>query len=318
MRMLKYWCCLLLLITGFGLLAQSADNSVRIRASLGASAIQLGDHARLSVTISAPAGTQLGQTNHEVLNQSEGLELIEQIPRNQSASDPTLIVHEEYVLTSFTPGVFLVPPLSVAYTLPDGSRGEATGQSASITVTAIPVEGNEEISPIKDIYREPMRLSDLWLIILIVLLAIAGIVFWLKRQGILAVRKRKRPAEVLPPHQIAHQQLSKLEKDKSWENGETNAYYEQISGLLREYIQATFGIPATKQTTAEIESALALRQDIDGQTRHRLDELLRASDMVKFADQQPRSSDHGAWIAEVRSFVRATEPKPETPESSTV
>ena len=79
MRMLKFWCCLFLLITGFGLMAQSADNSVRVRASLGSSAIQLGDPARLTVTISAPARTQLGQTNHEVLNQSEGLELIEQI-----------------------------------------------------------------------------------------------------------------------------------------------------------------------------------------------------------------------------------------------
>ncbi|MEM6879184.1 MAG: hypothetical protein AAF544_11535 [Bacteroidota bacterium] len=137
------------------------------------SSIQLGDQTRISLTISAPAGTDLQETKHQILGESDGLELVQRIPRSQSASDPTLIVHEEYVLTSFTPGVFLVPALSLEYQLPDGTRGEAASESKSLTVTAIPVEGNEEISPIKDIYREPIRITDFWLPLLIFALLFA-------------------------------------------------------------------------------------------------------------------------------------------------
>ncbi|MEL6391402.1 MAG: hypothetical protein AAFR97_01545 [Bacteroidota bacterium] len=282
------------------------------------SSIQLGDQTRISLTISAPAGTDLQETKHQILGESDGLELVQRIPRSQSASDPTLIVHEEYVLTSFTPGVFLVPALSLEYQLPDGTRGEAASESKSLTVTAIPVEGNEEISPIKDIYREPIRITDFWLPLLIFALLFAGLVYWLRRRGLLGQGRSRRPAEVLPPHQTALVQLERLVKDKPWLDGRVGDYYERLSDVLRQYLNGRYDMAALKQTTAEIEGALELHQDIDGQTRHQLVELLRLSDMVKFADQLPVSEDHGIWISELSSFVRATMPKAESSEPKPV
>ncbi|MEM6398361.1 MAG: hypothetical protein AAF741_18575 [Bacteroidota bacterium] len=318
MRLLKSCYCLIFLFLALGLVGQETDQSVRARISLSKTSIQLGDQTTMTLTISAPAGTTLGETNVSVLSQSGELELIRAIPRSESASDPTLIVHEEYRLTSFTPGVVLVPALNIPYTLPGGSSGEVASQSASLTVTAIPVEGNEEIGAIKGIYREPMRFSDFWPYVLIAGLVLGLAIALLNRLGILGRVKKIRPAEVLPPHQTALVKLSRLEFEKPWAEGKIEAYYNELSDILRKYLQGRFGIAATKQTTSEIESALGLRQEIDSQYRHRLVSLLKLSDMIKFADQKPTSDDHAAWIDELRGFVRATEPKPEPTEPSAV
>lgn len=318
MRLLRSSCCLLLICTALGLVAQDNDQSVRARISMNKTAIQLGDQATLTLTISAPAGTELGQTDISDWGKGGDLEVIRAIPRSESASDPTLIVHEEYVLTSFTPGVVLVPAIKLGYILPDGSQGEAASGSASLTVTAIPVEGNEEIGAIKDIYREPMRLSDFWPVLLISALVLGILIVLLNRWNIFGRGRGNRPAEVLPPHQAALVKLSRLEFEKPWAEGEIEVYYNELSDILRQYLQGRFGMASTKQTTSEIESALSLRQEVDSQYRHRLVELLQTSDIIKFADQSAPPQDHAAWIEELRGFVKATESKPEPTESSAV
>lgn len=139
------------------------------------------------------------------------------------------------------------------------------------------------------------------LIVIGIILLIALITYFLRRKKEITVEK-----VIIASHVHALDRLHKLQKEQLWESGMVKAYYIQLSDILREYIENRFEIPVKESTTVEIKHLLK-PLDLDKALRKELINLLRTSDLVKFAKANPHTQENidaldtaFKWISETQ------------------
>ena len=127
-------------------------------------------------------------------------------------------------------------------------------------------------------------------------------------------RKRQKPAAIINPT-AGEAALARIDAAKTLlENRQIGPYLDRLSSILREYIEASFHIQSTRQTTAEIYSYLQSEHGmlhIPLQYHRDLTECLQLCDLAKFA-HLPAQYEHAAPIEEALIlFIRNTMPPPE-------
>lgn len=131
--------------------------------------------------------------------------------------------------------------------------------------------------------------------------------------------KRVRPAppvRVVPPWESALGRLSALEA-KGWrEAGKLEAYYVELSAILRHYIEDRFDLHAPERTTPEFLSEASSSGVLNDEHQRLLATFLRYSDRVKFAKFEPTAEDASRNFGEVKRFVEDTIPAPAPAEAA--
>ncbi|HXS99411.1 MAG TPA: hypothetical protein VN915_01950 [Elusimicrobiota bacterium] len=121
----------------------------------------------------------------------------------------------------------------------------------------------------------------------------------------------------LPPEQAAQRALEALAAEGLWERGEHAAYYLRLTEILRIYLEARFGAPATAMTSVEVARLVKSRlPDLKASAVVR--ELLNRADLVKFARIKPDAEDGPRDAASVLDLVRATAPRAPAPAKEAV
>ncbi len=179
----------------------------------------------------------------------------------------------------------------------------------SVSLQVVSVLGEKpaeaQLRPPQDIVpvRPPwLRYLPWGLGVLGLLLAAAGLYWWLKR--------RKRHLEIAarkePPHLWATREIERLEAQKVFEKGKVKEYYFRLSEVLRRYLEAIRGFPAAESTVEEISRYVHEEKD------RQLLVLLRQADLVKFADDTPTAARKDDEVRAALAYIRATAPLPET------
>ncbi len=130
-------------------------------------------------------------------------------------------------------------------------------------------------------------------------------------------RRAKRDAYAPPPPppwEVALQRLRELRRRNLPQHGRYEAYYVDLSAILRYYIEDRFHLRAPEQTTPEFLEAAQESGLLTGEQETFLAEFLRHSDRVKFARYRPASDEMERGMDQVHDFVRQTVPKPEREE----
>ena len=207
-----------------------------------------------------------------------------------------------------TPGICAAanPPLKL---VPDPQQGQASPMAQN---TAPATDTFHDI-------RGPVALPDSlgvlgWLLIGLAVVALVALLLYLW--------KRRKKGRKLPyPHEIALIELARLRPMMNPE--QALIYAEQLSEILRRYIEVRFLIHSTRQTTREFFAALSNPQAVtarDGliprepgmavsnmaEHRDHLQECLEQCDMAKFAHCVPDQQDMEAMEQAVRGFIEAT------------
>jgi hypothetical protein len=184
------------------------------------------------------------------------------------------------------------PPLKL---VPDPQQGQGSPMA-------------QNMAPATDTFHEirgPVALPDslgglVWLLIGLAVVALAGLLLYLW--------KRRKKGRKLPyPHEIALIALARLRPMMN--PGQALIYAEQLSEILRRYIEARFLILSTRQTTREFFAVLVSNpQAISSMAEHHdhLRECLEQCDMAKFAHCIPDQQDMEAMEQAVRGFIEAT------------
>ncbi|MDA8419353.1 MAG: BatD family protein [Desulfobacteraceae bacterium] len=125
-------------------------------------------------------------------------------------------------------------------------------------------------------------------------------------------RRSKLPPPFLPPHLAAYRALDELLAADLLGRGEGQVFYDRLSGILRRYIEARFGLKAPERTTEEF--LLELREVRGGPmaepaNARLLAEFLAGCDLVKFANRLPSRPEAEAALELCRRFVGQTEPQ---------
>lgn len=210
---------------------------------------------------------------------------------------------DTFTLIAFDSMSVELPPLTIR--LRNGDTVQTNPLQLTVTPTLAPDDLNS-MADIKDIRREPFQWIDLlpWALVLGALFGLAALWYWisLMRQK----RKKMRSQSIqLPAHELALRKIQALEQQQHWQNGRFKAYYDELSFILREYLQRRYGIQALESATDEIFPQLRKTDFPDG-FYNDLRDLLRWADLAKFAKAVPPPAFHEKALENARLFVHET------------
>ncbi|MBI3563713.1 MAG: hypothetical protein HY079_00795 [Elusimicrobia bacterium] len=180
--------------------------------------------------------------------------------------------------------------------------------TVEIPVATPPILGGEDIADIK----APLAARRAWWPWL--LAAALGALAWEAYRRWKAARAARPEAGApaappLSPEEAAARALAELAAAGLWERGEHAAYYLRLTDILRVYLEARWGEPATAMTSVEVARLVKNRLD-DMSSSARVREMLGRADLVKFARIKPAADEGPADAALVAGLVKATTPRP--------
>ncbi|MCH5233244.1 MAG: hypothetical protein J1E78_06345, partial [Muribaculaceae bacterium] len=154
----------------------------------------------------------------------------------------------------------------------------------------------------------PDWLLDFWWLWLIIFLAVALLLWSMKRFG-----KKGLPMLLSKPEQTAWEkalsQLKTLKEEKLWEQGMEKEYFTRLTDILRSYLFERFGINAMEMTTRQIMDRIMASDFKDKKDYVR--QILNVADFVKFAKVRPLPADSITAYDNALKFVEETIPQKE-------
>lgn len=193
----------------------------------------------------------------------------------------------KFVLSTFTTGDYVIPPIPVMFTMPDSSRKVVLSQAVPIKVNSLLAAGADsaDIRPLKAPYEFKRGLGSyyLWGGLISLVLVIGGILIWLR------LRKKKRvaaPLDLRPAWEIAFERLALLKQQGLDAEGRYKQYYIELTEIAREYLGRMYDINVLDMTTEEF-LLLFKEQQLPPGLHEDIGRFLRHADLVKFAKFVP-------------------------------
>lgn len=211
-------------------------------------------------------------------------------PRKNSA-----VLHAELAL--FDIGEHALPPVTVRVL--DAAGAETARQVAApagrVTVKALTDSSVTDLLPLKPL-KQPYRPSTEYLYPVLVGVMVISVLFFI------GYFMRKRTGSFSEPADPAKDALRKIRKlEKSFEKGMLpEECYEQLSFLIREYLEKMYRIKAFEEVTSEIEKELS---DISVPHAALLSGVLHQADLVKFAESRPGKEECGESLERTKRAI---------------
>lgn len=287
--------------------AYSSGQTPYIHAITDSQNILIGDQFHLY--LSAEFNKQY-KIHWPLLADSAGnFEILKRGPVDSTVKDRSIKVEQRFTLTNFDPGTHYIPSIPLTYRKTgDTTFSTALTDSLRIVVRAMKVDTAKAIKPIKEPLEVPYTFKELVPYILagILILALIALAIYIWR------KKKKRelppppPKPGKPPHQIALEKLNRLEENKVWQKGDIKEYHEQLTYIIREYMEARFHLNALELTSDEILHRLRYRKELIEEQLEQIQSLFHISDRAKFAKANPGPHENERTMEVARTFVKAT------------
>lgn len=274
-----------------------------VKAEIDTTNIRIGEQFQLKISVA--------ETKNVIIPKIrlQGLEIID------STRIDTLkkSIIRRYILTGFDSGAFYIPQQQIFI------RNQAfLTDSLLINVATVAIDTTKvKKFPIKSIKKEPFTFDDfkIYLYLLLGILAIIGFwIYWF------VIRKKKITADtptyrILPPYEEALLKLTALDEKLLWQNNKIKEYYSELTEIVRGYIERELKVPALENTSDEIlEMILEFKKtavvDTSKETIHKLKELLREADLVKFAKSKPLAIEIEDDRRDAEYIIGNLKPKP--------
>ena len=298
-------------------LSAQAAGPVKVTTSLDSTYIIMGKQTAMTVEIVQDKGTvgrflNVGDTlsaNIEVASVSR--------PDTNSIGSGREEIRQQIVLQSFDSGVYTVNPLIYATQF-----DTVVSNALVLKVLPVSVDSMATVHDYAGIAEPntkiwdylPDAVVDYWWVILLVALALligAAAWIWYKKRSL--VESLLPQKKIIPPYEMAMQQLSRLKEEKLCENSREKEYYTRLTEILRIYLDRRFGINAMEMTSTQIMAQLKANEATKPSVSL-MKQILEMADFVKFAKVRPMPDDNVRSYNHALEFVEATKPAPE-PES---
>lgn len=295
--------------------------SFKAKASTDLSTIKIGEQFKLTLEAEAPPGYKFSFP--QVPDTITKLEIID-----RSKIDTAVLKEKQLysyrqtlTVTCFDSGYYPIPPFAFLYQQPgDTAKFFAETEAMLVTVQSVAVDTTENIRDIKPPMNPPFSLAELLPFLLGILGVAALVLLIIYLVNKLKPAEKKKPVVIIPkrpPHEIALEELKKLESERLWQQGLVKQYHSRISDIIRTYIEHRFKIIAMEMTTGEIMQSVR-NMNFDSSAAEQLSHLLTLADMVKFAKMQPLPGENEMSMQQAYEFITMTrEIKTEVPGQQT-
>ena len=267
--------------------------SAQVIANLDTNNILIGDPITLTIQAEVKDSVVWPTFGDSIGN----LELLSSSLIDSTATQNGWLLKQHFVMTQWDSGFYNIPSIKI---------GKEKTPSFTVTVNTITLEENAEPKDIKGPIEAPLSFAEILPYLLgafILSLLIYLLIKYLKREKTAIVLPSKSKA-IIPPFQIALNELENLKVQKKWQNGDVKAYYSDLSEIIRTYIENGLNTPAMEMLTEDILNRLKIQNIKTDQLRS----LLSNSDMAKFAKAQPSNAENELAMDQAIEFIHQTKP----------
>lgn len=283
--------------------------SVTVDATIDSLQILIGEQAKIKLQVSLDTDKRaIFPVYADTL--VRGVEVIDVAkPDTQLLNDGRRsLITQEYTITSFDSALYYLPPMEV---LVDNKAYRS--KALALKVYSVPVDtlhADQFFGP-KTVMQAPFAWED-WhvsiacgiLFIPLLLLLIYLIKRILDNKPII---RKVKVEPMLPPHQLAMEQIERIKGEKVWQKGHSKEYYTELTDVLRSYIRNRFGFNALEMTSSEIIDKLLEIKDKEAIADLR--SLFYTADLVKFAKHNPMMNENDANLINAIDFINETKEK---------
>ncbi len=206
----------------------------------------------------------------------------------------------ELELAVFGAGHQTLPPVTVAFR---DSKGRVTKKvvytpPVSVFVRALTDSSMHDFAPLKP----PLKPQIPFLLIMPVILGAVAVAVLVLLLLFLLKRIVRRGAEKVDSSQVAQRKLRKLGSSLS-AGMPPHECYEELSNIMRSFLENHYRIRALEAVTQEIERDLK-KLGIAG--FENIMNLLKQADLVKFADSRPDAEESRQSLQKASEVIRST------------
>jgi hypothetical protein len=191
-----------------------------------------------------------------------------------------------YVVTIYSTGTHVIPPVTVRYKRVDEDEWSyATSPQIPLEIKSLLSEDDEDIRDLKGFIRRGIGKRAIFTAFLLVLaLGVVILALWFRKKRIREIEEaaRNRTAE-----EIAYEELRALKAMDLPGKGMVKEYYIRLSDIVRRYIEKRFALRAPEMTTEEFLEGLRESSLLSPAHKELLREFLSHCDLVKFARYGP-------------------------------
>lgn len=293
---------LLMLIPVFSFAQQT-----QVNAEIDTSEIKIGEQILYSIQV------ETDSSNLVVFPEGDSfspLEVVESFKADTTRLEDRFRLIKEYSLTQFDSGSYVIPQQKVLI-----NDREFLTDSLPIEVADVAVDTTrQKMYPIKPSVEIPGRFKiPSWIWWLLVILVLAGLVFYLYRR-----RQKKEAERELPPYEQVILELQQLDNSNLLEQRKIKEYYSQLTFSARKYLDQEVYDRALESTTSELIVYLELNKnagklDLDDKTIQDLKVILSRADLAKFANSRPdiiTAKSDRSRISDIIEEVKTSIPEP--------
>jgi hypothetical protein len=220
-----------------------------------------------------------------------------------------------YQCQAFSLADVTLPALPFKARARDGGT-ERVASSDSFTLRVKPSLAREAPGPAEppgDLLQEPFpwRLWSLRGALAVV--AFAMLLVALRRRRPLVPAAAPPSAPAVTPHARARARLQRLLAQEPDGSAAIEAYYVEVSALVRDYLEERFAVRAPEMTTQEFLAAHETMRALEASHRAMLGDFLARCDLVKFASLVPEAEDRKRVLAAAERFLLETDSFAVTP-----
>lgn len=298
---------LVMLVSGVGS-ARGAD--VQLSVSLDSAYLLMGNATPLHVRLLAPADTR-GHLLVPSDSMCGNVEILRGLTADtSSAGNGRMELNGDIIIQSFDSGVYLLKPILFV----DGGE---TIASKRLPLKVLPVDVDSlssinDFADAQDVDRKwfdylPDLIVNHWLLILLIIVAVAASFFIWNRYFRRAEHKEVKPVKQISPYDKAIGALNSLKAQSLCEKGHEKEFYTCLTDILRDYLHGRFGINAMEMTSSQIRHAVNSNFEAKP-SRQYVDRVLEIADFVKFAKMRPLPDDNIDAFNSALKFINDTKP----------
>ena len=287
-----------------------AGQEFSVSAAMSTNQIRIGDPVEVTLTALHRDGTTVGFPNP-----ASGKDIVVRDAKTDTEAFPNGLRRtvQKIRLTSMTITNHVVgEKASILISTPEGVKTNAY-PFLSLEVLSSLAPGEQDIRPAKGGLAHWPAPPSRWLWIALGILAVLVAAFLALRKFLTTPRTFLHLPPPVPPHEIALEALAAL-RAKGWiEALKIEPFYVALSGIVRRYLEARFGLRAPERTTEEFIRDAVSSKKLSDAHRDLVAGFLEQSDLVKFARHAPGTADMHNALDSAERLVRETMPTADHP-----
>lgn len=286
------------------------NEALRLEVFWPTNRLGVGERTEVRLRVHRPAGVRLNVS--DPVGSSNQILILDRLVRSARRSSSYEIDDWIWRLTSFEFGRHVLWTSSLVSVVGQDHALPLPLCPATLEVGSARGDTDTDWRPLKEPARWPAAFPR-WIWVLAIVAALAAGLGWLT-----AARRRRPPPPPPPPpppDRVAREALNRLRLSGAIEAGEVEYLHVELSRIIREYIEARFGLHAPERTTEEFLHEAAESGTLAPPHQVLLRDMLGVCDLVKFARARPAASDMLAALDAAVKFVDETTPPPVGPET---